>query len=147
MENFTPLSAIQDGISRKLNATFGDGYTIHPEEVKQGLTRPCFFIKLLSHSSTRELGETYRRDNAYRIHFYPESTSEPEAECHRMLDALYLALEYIEVNGNLVRGVNMSGELVDGILHFHVNFNVRVRRVYDQVTMGYLESINLGTKG
>jgi len=64
-----------------------------------------------------------------------------------MLDALYLALEYIEVNGNLVRGVNMSGELVDGILHFHVNFNVRVRRVYDQVTMGYLESINLGTKG
>jgi len=147
VETFKPLSAIQDGISLQLNKSFGDKYVIYPEEVKQGLTRPCFFIKLLKLTSTKEVGEFYTRENSYCIHYFPESTNQPKAECYAILDELYLEMEYIEVDGNLVRGVSMTGEIHDGTLLFYVNFNVRVRRIYDPILMQHLESIEFRKKG
>jgi len=147
VETFKPLSAILDGISEKLNETFGDAYTIYPEEVKQGLTIPCFFIKLLKQSNTKERDITYKRDNSYCIHFFPKNTNQPIAECYQMLDELYLALEYIEVGGNLVRGTGMLGEIHDEILQFYIHFNVRVRKVYDPILMQSLEMIEFRTKG
>ena len=147
METFTPISAILDGISNKLNKSFGDKYTIYPESVKQGLVRPCFFIKVLKPSNTKERDTTYRRDNPFCIHFFPKSTSEPKAECYQMLDNLYIALEYIEVDGNLVRGIGMLGEIHDEILQFYVDYNVRVRKVYNPILMKHLEMIEFRTKG
>jgi len=146
-ETFKPLSAILDGISQKLNETFGDEYTIYPEEVKQGLTRPCFFIKLLNSTNKKERDATYKRENSYCIHFFPKSTNQPVSECYKMLDDLYVALEYIEVDGNLVRGTSMLGEIHDEILQFYIHFNVRVRKVYDPILMDYLETIEFRTKG
>ena len=147
METFKPLSSIQNGISLKLNESFGDAYTIYPEEVKQYLTRPCFFIKLLNQSNKKEVGETYTRENSYCIHYFPKNTNQPKAECYKMLDELYVAMEYIDVDGNLVRGVDINGEIHDETLLFYVNYNVRVRKVYDQILMEYLESIEFRTKG
>jgi len=147
MENFSLLSAISDGLGKKLNETFGDDYKIYPEKVEQGLERPCFFIKLIRPSNTKERDITYNRDNAYCIHFYPENTREPNAECYETLDKLYMGLEYIDVDGNPVRGINMLGEIHDEILQFYVNYNVRVRRVYEPVLMEDLEMIEFRTKG
>ena len=160
METFTPLTAIVDGISLKLNEIFGDEYTIYSEDVKQGLSRPCFFIKLLNPSSVIERGLTYIRENTYCIHFFPKSTSEPKAECYQMLDKLYMALEYINVDDNsgrmgeqdakratsLIRGVRMLGEIHDGVLQFNVDYNVRVRKIYNPEMMQTLESIEFRTK-
>ena len=147
METFAPLSAIHDGISEKLYETFGDAYTIYPEEVRQGLTRPCFFIKLLKLSNTIERDQTYRRDHTYCIHFYPQNTKQPKAEYYQILDRLYAALAYIEVGGNLVRGTSMLSEMHNEILQFYINFNVRVRQMYAPIWMEYLEAIELRTKG
>ena len=146
MESFKPLPAILDGISNKLEETFGEKYTIYPETVKQGLTRPCFFIKLLKPSNKKEVGQTYNRDNPYCIHFFPENVEQPKTECYQMLEDLYIALEYIEVEGNLVRGINMRGEIHDEILQFYVDFNVRVRKVVEPVHMETLQ-IKFKTKG
>ena len=146
MKTFLPLPKIIDGISLKLNEEFGDEYKIYPEEVKQGLNRPCFFIKLLSSDNTKVVGDTYHRTNPYCVHFYPDITNEAKTVCQEMLERLYQALEYITVDGNLVRGVNMSGEIHDEILLFYVSYNVFVRRTYEQEKMETLE-IELGTKG
>ena len=113
MESFVPLKSIIDGISKKLNLRFGDKYTIYPESVKQGLERPCFFIQLLNPTNMPERGEIYQRDNLFCIHFFPESVNEPNDECYQMLETLYSTLEYIEVDGGLVRGIRMNGRIHD----------------------------------
>ena len=146
METFKPLSAILDGISTQLYNTFGDKYTIYTEEVKQGLKTPCFFIKLLNPTNTKEVGVTYFRQNQYVLHFMPEDTNEPRQEIHTILDDLYLAMEHIFVVGNLVRGTGLRGEPHDNILLFYVNYNVFVRKVKDPITMGTLELLQF-TKG
>ena len=139
---------IIDGIIRKLTEAFGDDYEIYPEELKQGLQKPCFFIKLLNPTNTKERGERYYRENSFCIHFFPQSTNEPKSECYEILDELYLALEYIEVEENLVRGVSVSSEMHDGILLFFINYNVFVSKVYDPAKMEILETIQMKkTKG
>ena len=147
MDSFSPIPAIIDGISKKLNKFFGDSFTIYTESVKQGLKRPCFFIKLLKPTNTKERGEVYSRENGFCIHYFPESTNEPKTKCYKMLDNLYVALEYIEVNGNLVRGTGMLGDLHDGTLQFHVYYNVFVHRLHDPEKMEVLEPIDFRTKG
>ena len=146
MKTFKPLSAILDGISLKLNKTFGDEYTVYTEEAKQGFSEPCFFISLLQPSSTKELGTTHKRENPYCIQFFPKSTSQPKTECYKILEALYLVMEYITVDGNPVRGLGMHGEMYENTLKFYVNYNVRVREIYDPILMKELQ-INLKTKG
>ena len=38
------ITEIIEAISVALNSEFGDDYEIHMEEIRQGLTEPCFFI-------------------------------------------------------------------------------------------------------
>ncbi|HBH3416838.1 TPA: hypothetical protein KSJ58_004077, partial [Clostridioides difficile] len=44
------LNNIIDGISIKLDKTFGESYTIYSEDVEQGINEPCFFIVPLNPS-------------------------------------------------------------------------------------------------
>lgn len=57
-------------------------------------------------------------------------------------------LEYIAVGGDLLRGSNMRYEVVDGVLHFFVNYDLHVLRVPD-VPEESMESITIesNTKG
>jgi hypothetical protein len=41
-------------------------------------------------------------------------------------DRLYDALEYISIGEDLLRGSNISHELIDGVLHVYVEFNMFV---------------------
>ncbi|EMJ6349287.1 TPA: hypothetical protein KP563_003503, partial [Clostridioides difficile] len=44
------LNNIIDGISIKLDKSFGNEYTIYSEDVEQGINEPCFFIVPLNPS-------------------------------------------------------------------------------------------------
>ncbi|WP_334293833.1 phage tail terminator family protein, partial [Clostridioides difficile] len=44
------LNNIIDGISVKLDKSFGESYTIYSEDVEQGINEPCFFIVPLNPS-------------------------------------------------------------------------------------------------
>jgi hypothetical protein len=85
------------------------------------------------------IGNRYFRNNLFSILYFPAS-KEPKAECNTVLEKLYLALETIKIKEtlpdesikeSLVRGTNMRGELVDGVLNFLVNFNLFVYKVED----------------
>lgn len=141
------IQSIVDGISEKLNSVFGDGYKIYTESVKQGLTEPCFFIRLVNPVNRRELDRRFFRENLFVIQYFPKSRDEPKAECYQMQDALYLALEYITVVGDLQRGVKMRGELVDGVLNFFVNYNMYVILTEEKTPMEELETPEINLKG
>ena len=141
------LDKIVDGMIQKLNKAFGDDYKIYTESPQQGLQEPCFFIKLNSSTNTKQVGERYSRENLFCIQYFPESKDNPKIECYKMLDELYLAMEHIEVDGYLQQGIGMHGELVDGVLHFFVNYNMLVKKVIDRQTMEVLEVLDVRTKG
>ncbi len=56
------LNNIIDGISIKLDKTFGESYTIYSEDVEQGINEPCFFIVPLNPSKVSyPSGRTLKR--------------------------------------------------------------------------------------
>ena len=133
------INKIIDGICEKLNESFGDGYEIYTELKNQGLKEPCFSVTCVNPISSQVLGNRYFRNNLFSILYFPAS-KEPKSECYAVLEKLYLALETIKiketlpdntVKESLVRGTNMHGELVDGVLNFLVNFNMFVYQVED----------------
>lgn len=133
------INKIIDGICEKLNESFGDGYEIYTELKNQGLKEPCFSVMCVNPISNQVIGNRYFRNNLFSILYFPAS-KKPKAETNAVLESLYLALETVTiketlpddtVKESLVRGTNMRGELVDGVLNFLVNFNMFVYKVED----------------
>lgn len=114
-----------DGISVKLNQVFGDEVRIYSEDIKQGLTEPCFFIMVLNPSHEQGLGVKGIRRQPFDIHYFP-SVVGSNLELQTMATNLYEAVDMITVGEGLVRGTQMSHRVVDGVLHFFVSYNMHV---------------------
>lgn len=127
------INRLIDGISLKINAEFGDNYRIYTEEVTQGLKTPCFFINALNPKETLFRGKRYFQTNEFCVQYIPSSNNK-KSECNDVRERLFDSLEYITIKevkdeqiiNSLVRGTNMSGEYVDGVLNFFVNFDMYV---------------------
>lgn len=97
---------------------------IYGEEISQGLEEPCFFVKLFPTAHDREFNRRYKRSHSFDIHFFAKTN----AERHEMNEKLYECMEYISMNGGLLRGKSMSGEIIDSVLHFYVDYEFHVMR-------------------
>ena len=124
------LNETIDGIAQKLNQVFGDGYEIYIDEVKQGLKEPCFLIVCVTGGQEQVIGALYKRQQAFDLHYFPKE-KQITREINSVADTLNMELEYITVDGNLIRGTKMKHETIDGVLHFFVNYDMRVRKVVD----------------
>lgn len=119
-----------DGISIKLNQVFGDGVDIYSETVKQGLKEPCFFITVLNPSQSKMIKGRYFRQHPFDVHYFPTESDKKNEEMQRVASDLLDGLEYITLtNGDLVHGTNMNYEIVDGVLHFFVQYNMFVKKI------------------
>lgn len=119
------INKIIDGICVAINSEFGDHYEIHTESIEQGLIEPCFSILCLNPTINQKLGKRYFRTNQFCIHYFP-SSSEKRSECYAVIERLVGTLETITVDGDLCRGTNMYGEVVDNVLSFFVNYDMYV---------------------
>ena len=127
---------IIDGITEKLSATYGDdSYKYYTEQVKQGLRTPCFIVSCVTMGSEQMLGDRYKRNSAFSVTYLPKSTTEAGNECLKIQNTLFDALEYITVGGNLKRGTDIAGRIVDGALVCTVNYDMFIRRVREKDTM------------
>lgn len=121
------INAIINSISVALNAEFGERYKVYAEEVKQGLKEPCFFVFCINPTNELFLGKRYFRANQFCIQYFP-SSGKAKRECNEVADKLFLCLELIDVDGDLVRGSKMHYEMVDGVLNFFLNYDLFVYR-------------------
>lgn len=126
------INNVRDAVVTVLGEQFPD-IEIYGEEIKQGFTEPCFFVKLFPVAQDREFGRRYKRYHAFDIHYFPESETDANEEMHDMAEQLYACLEYIQVNSSLCRGHGMKHEIVDGVLHFFVNYDFHVLKPVPEV--------------
>lgn len=64
---------------------------------------------------------------------------------HDLVEKLFWALEYIDVNGSNIRGTNMKYEIVDDVLEFTVHYNHFIEHVVHRELMQALD-LNEGVK-
>ncbi|OOM82327.1 hypothetical protein CLPUN_02960 [Clostridium puniceum] len=142
------LNKIITGIAQTLDSEFNSEenqkYTIYAEDVKQGLEEPCFFIFSLKPSNKQLVGNRYKRNYTFDIHYFPEDESNYNNE---ITERLFMALEYITLDSGLIRGTNMNAEIVDNVLHFFINYNMIVRKDIPKEDPMKNLKVNLELKG
>lgn len=120
------LNDVINGIAVQLDTLFG--YTVYIDSVKQDLAAPCFLIKAVTTSQEQEVDRFYKRQQKFDILYFPQNTEDPTREIETVTDALWMGLEYINMGSDIVRGVKMHREVVDNVLHFFVNYDIRVEK-------------------
>lgn len=121
------ITEVRDGIISTLHQQFPD-IPIRGEEIKQGFVAPCFFVRTLDTAQDREVDRRYKRYHSFDIHYFPVSEVDANQEMLGMAEQLYGLLEYITPSGSLIRGTGLRHEIVDGVLHFFVNYVFHVMR-------------------
>ncbi|EHQ92143.1 phage tail terminator family protein [Desulfosporosinus youngiae] len=117
------VNLIRNSIISVLDQHF-PGTKTYGEEIKQGFKKPCFFVKLFPVSQDQLLGRRYQRSHSFDIHYFAGSNE----ELHDMAEQLYDKMELISLDDGLIRGTGMRHEVVDGVLHFFVNYNFHVSK-------------------
>lgn len=128
------INSIIDSIAIALHAEFGNAYRIYTENVEQGLKEPCFFIQCIHSSSEQTLDRRYHRRHQLCITYFPETKDEERKEIQKVIDRLYLCLEYVAMDG-WIRGIGMHTEIVDDVLSFFVNYDYFVHRIEEMNPM------------
>lgn len=122
MTNTICLNDILDAISIRLNEVFGKTYTIYTNNIEQGFSTPCFFIKILPESRSKKLGNRYYNETSFVIHVFLENAT--VEELNDISETLYQTLEVITlVSGDMIRGNNMKKEINDDVLEFFIDYN------------------------
>lgn len=112
---------IMDAIAIRLHEVFGDEFEINQEDVVQGLKEPCFLITLVDYSKEPLLQSRSKRLVPFDILFFP---SKAKMQCYEIADQMMNELELITLlDGDAMHGTKMKAEVVDGVLHFFVNYN------------------------
>lgn len=136
------LNDIIVGISNKIEDI--SSATIYSETIPQGFDEPCFFIMASSVNQTKDIGGRYKLDYNMIVKYFPQSYDSPNEENADVLEQLYLNLEFITVNNDLVMGHDMNGETVDGVLFFYVRYPIRIAR--NKQVEDYMREVTVNAK-
>ena len=120
------LNDMITGIAKALGGAFGSDYRVYINDVRQGLSEPCFFIAALKNEQSPLIGDRAIWRNPFVIHYCP-GTPDDNVELYSAAARLMYALRYITLpDGGLLRGRTMRYEAVDGVLHFFAAYNLIV---------------------
>lgn len=133
------VNKIITGISQKIDSIFNsisENYEIYTEKIEQDLQEPCFFITLLNLDQSQIVGNRYSRTQPFDIHYFPKVESS-NIEMLEVTEILLNSLEYITIDEGLIRGTKMHAEVVNGVLHFFVNYDMHViKTITKEESMG-----------
>ncbi|MFH5185727.1 DUF6838 family protein [Paenibacillus sp. TAB 01] len=124
---------IKNGILARLSEIDPE-LPLYDEQIKQGFTEPAFFVLQVNSGQTRGVNRRYIRSLLFNVHFFPDPKSLTKKEdCRAIAERLYEAMVYVEVDGQLCRGLDHRYEVIDDVLHFFVGFTVHLMKTADQV--------------
>ena len=130
------VNKITIGITQAIDAEFNIGdieYPMYTESIEQGFEEPCFFISKLLSSETQLTGNRYAYRSSWDIQYFPSNEPNEDGimsknkECNNVASILSAVMKLITVDSKLVRGINISSETIDSILHFYVDYNFNAK--------------------
>jgi hypothetical protein len=117
------------GISTQLFDVFGAGYKYYVENVEQTLTKPCFTIDSIMPLQRSRSRVLYDRTIPVVVHYFTDEDTTKKADCYDKAELIVEALEYVPFHGDLLRGENISYQLVDDVLQVVVTYRFITKKL------------------
>lgn len=132
------IQKIVDGIIAAIRTEYDKSFRIYTESVEQGFKDPCFSILCLNGSGEKKAVARHNRTQLFIIRYFP-SSKEPIAECNEVMERLYELLSIIDAGGVKIRGKEMKGKVVDGVLQFQITYASFLLETKAEICMEELE--------
>ena len=115
---------VLDGVTIALHGKFGDSFSYYVENIEQHLDKPCFAVNALNPLVKAKSQIRYHWTVPVVIHFFTdkEVTEEAKKDDYTKASQMLEVLEYITVNGNLIRGEDMEFTVVEDVLQFFITY-------------------------
>ena len=114
---------------------------VYLDEVRQGLKKPCFFIRDINISQKAGFSDRKRRNHLVSITYFPKNELSAIKEINPVSDLLYEILESVPFGDTTksIGAVNMSHVISDGILVFTVSYSFHITKKKDKIYMDNLK--------
>ena len=136
------VNDVLDAITKQLGQTFGSSYRYYVENVEQDLQKPCFTVDMLEPRERTINYKRYRRTMPVVVHYFNEERDTNKKDCYSMAERLVECLEYLTFKDTVLRGENISWQLVEGVLQVLLTYRFDTHKLENLETMETLE----GTK-
>lgn len=123
------VNEILTAVTKQLGTTFGTSYRYYVEDVEQGLKKPCFTVDLLLPLLRSRSSVLYDRTMPLVIHYYSDSKTDLKKDCYSMAEQIVECLEYLPFDDSLLRGKDISWQIVDDVLQVFVTYKFMTMRV------------------
>lgn len=139
------INSIISGISNALYDAFG--YENFSSRIPQDLEPPCFYISCIKPKTKKYIGTRRLQKNSFVIQYFPGRSPAPEGECYGVGEKMFECLEVVSADGFLLRGTEMKFKVMDGVLHFFVDYNAFTRKAEQKEIMEILQGGGIRVKG
>ena len=138
------MQKIMDGIVAAIRTEYDKSFRIYTESVTQGLKEPCFSVLWLNGSSEKGACTRHNRTHSFIIRYFPLSEEEPAKECSEVMENLYDILSVIDTVDGKVRGTDMNGNIVDGVLQFQITYALSLLETHNGTDMEKIKVVTMG---
>lgn len=125
------VNSFLSAVTKQLGTTFGTKYRYYVENVEQGLTKPCFTVDMLLPLQRSKSPILYDRTMPIVVHYFSDSVNEIKKDCYDMAEQIVECLEYLPFNNTLVRGEDISWQIVDDVLQIFVTYKFTTQKIVE----------------
>ena len=122
------VSDFLDAVTTQLGLTFGSAYHYYVEDVEQGLKKPCFTVDMLIPLERSKSPILYDRTMPVVVHYFSDSKQSIKKDCYTMAERVVACLEYLPFKNTLIRGENISWEVIDDVLQIFFTYKFTTKR-------------------
>lgn len=116
-------------VTKQLGKTFGNSYHYYVETVEQGLTTPCFTVDVLIPLMRSKSPILYDRTMPIVLHYFSDSKNNIKQDCYIKAEQIVEALEYLPFEGTILRGEDISWNIVDDVLQVFISYKYTTKKV------------------
>lgn len=123
------VNSILNAVTKQLGTTFGTSYHYYVENVEQGLEKPCFTVDVITPLQRSKSSVLYDRTMPIVIHYFADSEIDIKTKYYSMSEQIVECLEYLPFNETLLRGEDISWQIVEDVLQVFITYRFTTKRV------------------
>lgn len=135
------VNSVLNSISKALYATFGNTHHYYVEDVEQNAVFPCFTLNALNPLVRSVNRKDYYRTVPCVIHYFSDDKTNTRKHSLDVGEKVLECLEYLNIDGHLVRAENMSYNFVGDVLQVFLTYHFWTEKPEDLPIMEEVDSI------
>lgn len=128
------VNSVLNAITKQLGDTFGNSYHYYMEDISQGFKTPCFYVTMRLPQQRSTSSVLYDRTMPVVVHYFSDSENDLKNNCYTVSEQLVECLEYLPFKNTILRGEDISWQIVDDILQVFLTYKFKTKRVTKEET-------------